>query len=146
LFKLIDKNLPVPTIGDGKNHYQMISVFDCVSAVICAINCGLPNKEYNLGSKNPPNIKYLLYSLIRYAGSKSKVVPTPGKLVKFVLNVFDVIGIPIMYKEQFMIADEEYILEISETENGLGWTPEYSDESMIKEAYRAYKMHNEKHI
>ena len=26
LFKLIDMNLPVPTIGNGKNHYQMISV------------------------------------------------------------------------------------------------------------------------
>ena len=29
LFKLIDLNLPVPTVGNGHNHYQMISVFDC---------------------------------------------------------------------------------------------------------------------
>jgi dTDP-glucose 4,6-dehydratase len=139
LFKLIDNNLPVPVIGNGKNHYQMISVFDCVSAIICAINCGLPNKEYNLGSKNSPNIKDLLQSLIKAAGSKSKVVPTPGKLVKCVLSIFDIIGIPIMYKEQFMIADKEYILDISDTENDLGWTPKYNDENMIKEAYKMYK-------
>jgi dTDP-glucose 4,6-dehydratase len=138
LFKLIDKNLPVPTIGNGKNHYQMISVFDCVSAIICAINCGLPNKEYNLGSKNSPNIKDLLYSLIKAAGSKSKVIPTPGKFVKGILNMFNFIGIPIMYKEQFMIADEEYILDISETERDLGWTPKYNDADMIKEAYKIY--------
>jgi dTDP-glucose 4,6-dehydratase len=138
LFRLIDKNLPVPTIGNGENHYQMISVFDCVSAIVCAINCGLPNKEYNLGSKNPPSIKDLLRSLIKSANSKSRIIPTPGKIVKCILSVFDWAGIPIMYKEQFMIADEEYILDISETEKDLGWTPKYSDSDMIKEAYRMY--------
>jgi dTDP-glucose 4,6-dehydratase len=138
LFKLIDKNLPVPTIGNGTNHYQMISVFDCVSAIICAINCGLPNKEYNLGSKNPPNIKDLLYSVIKAANSKSKIVSTPSKFVKCILNMFDLIGIPVMYKEQFMIADEEYLLDISETEKDLSWTPKHNDADMIKEAYRSY--------
>jgi len=139
LFKLIDMGLPVPTIGNGKNHYQMISVFDCVSSAICALNHNLPNKEYNLGSKNPPNIKELLQSVIVAADSKSIVFPTPGKLVKFVLQFFDSIGLTIMYKEQFMIADEEYILDISETEKDLDWTPKYNDAEMIKEAYHIYK-------
>ena len=139
LFKLIDMGLPVPTIGNGKNHYQMISVFDCVSAIICALNYNLPNKEYNLGSKNPPNVKELLQSVITSASSKSIVIPTPGVLVKLVLQLFDSIGLTIMYKEQFMIADEEYILDISKTEEDLGWTPKYNDADMIKEAYRIYK-------
>lgn len=60
LFKLIDRNLPVPMIGNGRNHYQMISVYDCVNAVLCAIDKGLPNKEYNLGSKGSPDIRTLL--------------------------------------------------------------------------------------
>jgi dTDP-glucose 4,6-dehydratase len=139
LFKLIDMGLPVPTIGNGKNHYQMISVFDCVSAIICALNNNLPNKEYNLGSKDPPCVKELLKSVIVSANSKSIVIPTPGKLVKLVLGFFDFAGLTIMYKEQFMIADEEYMLDISETEKDLGWTPKYNDADMIKEAYRIYK-------
>ena len=81
LFKLIDLNLPVPTIGNGKNHYQMISVFDCVTAVQCAIEKGLPNKEYNLGSKDSPNIRQLLQGTVKSAGKHSIVIPTPGKLV-----------------------------------------------------------------
>ena len=139
LFKLIDLNLPVPTIGNGKNHYQMISVFDCVTAVQCAIEKGLPNKEYNLGSKESPNIRQLLQSTVKSAGKHSIVIPTPGKLVKWTLGLLDKMGLTLMYPEQFMIADEEYILDISETEEELDWHPKYKDEDMLKEAYRIYK-------
>ena len=139
LFKLIDNNLPVPTIGKGLNHYQMISVFDCVSAILCAIEKGIPNKEYNLGSKNSPCIRKLLQEVIRSAGSKSVVIPLPGKLVKYSLWLLDKIGLTLMYPEQFMIADEEYVLDIKDTECDLSWHPQYNDEDMLKEAYRMYK-------
>ena len=106
---------------------------------LCAIDKGLPNKEYNLGSKNSPDIRTLLKGVIASAHSHSAVIPTPGKLVKFILNIFDSIGLTIMYKEQFMIADEEYILDIKQTEDDLDWHPQYNDEDMLKEAYQMYK-------
>jgi dTDP-glucose 4,6-dehydratase len=43
-----------------------------------------------------------------------------------------------MYREQYMIADENYILDISETERYLYWTPQSSDQDMIIEAYAGY--------
>ena len=89
----------------------MISVFDCVSAVLCAIDKGIPNEEYNLGSKDSPNIRELLKGVVKSAGKKSPIIPTPGKLVKAILGLFDKMGLTIMYPEQFMIADEEYILD-----------------------------------
>lgn len=139
LFKLIDLNLPVPTVGNGHNHYQMISVFDCVSAVLCAIDKGIPNKEYNLGSENAPDVRALLQNTIKQAGKHSFVIPTPGKLVKAVLRFLDNIGLTLMYPEQFMIADEEYILDISETKKDLCWQPKYNDADMLAEAYKMYK-------
>lgn len=139
LFKLIDLNLPVPTVGNGHNHYQMISVFDCVSAVLCAIDKGVPNKEYNLGSENAPDVRSLLQNTIRQAGKHSFVLPTPGKLVKAVLRLLDDIGLTLMYPEQFMIADEEYILDISETKEDLVWQPKYNDADMLAEAYKMYQ-------
>ena len=66
------------------------------------------------------------------------VIPTPGKLVKLVLAALGAIGLEIMYKEQYMIVDENYILDISKTEQELGWQPEYNDSDMIIEAYRDY--------
>ena len=139
LFKLIDLSLPVPTIGNGKNHYQMISVFDCVSAILCAIEKGIPNGEYNLGSASSPDITALLKGVIKTANSHSFVMHTPGRFVKAVLRIFDNIGLTIMYPEQFMIADEEYILDISKTEEDLGWKPKFNDEDMLIEAYKMYK-------
>ncbi|MDN0033670.1 NAD(P)-dependent oxidoreductase [Oscillibacter valericigenes] len=139
LFWLIQRNLPVPTIGAGKNCYQMVSVFDCVSAIICAIKKDIPNEEFNLGSKNPPSTRQLLQGLVKRVGSHSPVIPTPGKLVKLTLGVLASIGPEIMYKEQYMIADEDYILDITKTERELSWEPQYNDQDMIVEAYEEYK-------
>ena len=139
LFKLIDMGLPVPTIGNGRNHYQMISVFDCVSAIMAAIEKGLPNDEYNLGSKDSPDIKTLLKGVISTAGSRSIVISTPGKTVKVILRLLDRIGLTLMYPEQFMIADEEYVLDISKTERDLDWHPKYNDADMLQEAYKMYR-------
>jgi len=144
LFKLMDLGLPVPTIGNGKNHYQMVSVFDCVDAVVAAIEKGLPNKEYNLGSVGSPDITTLLSDTIKSTGSHSRVIHTPGKVVKWVLGVLDKIGMTIMYPEQFMIADEEYVLDISETVADLDWNPQYNDADMLKMAYRMYKDNKQK--
>lgn len=138
LFWLIQHNLPVPTIGSGRNCYQMVSVFDCVSAVQCAIQLGVPNDEFNLGSKNPPSTRDLLQNLIHSVGSHSIVIPTPGKLVKCVLALLETLGIDLMYKEQYMIADENYILDITKTERELKWAPKYADHDMIVEAYEGY--------
>ena len=49
------------------------------------------------------------------------------------------IGFEIMYKEQYMIADENYILDVSETMKALGWKPQYNDQDMIIQAYKEWK-------
>jgi nucleoside-diphosphate-sugar epimerase len=89
LFKLIDWNLPVPMIGSGRNPYQFISVFDCAEAARLAWKAGVPNEAYNLGSLNPPPVRKLLGDLIKHAGSKSILVPTPGWAVKRTLDLLD---------------------------------------------------------
>ncbi len=144
LFWLIRWNLPVPTIGNGRNCYQMVSVHDCVSAIQCAIKCGIPNEEYNLGSKNSPSTRYLLKNLTHLVGSRSIVIPTPGVLVKGILSFMNMLGLELMYKEQYMIADENYILDISKTERELGWEPQYNDCDMIIQAYYSYIKHIKK--
>lgn len=139
LFKLIDMNLPVPMIGSGKNPYQFISVFDCASAAQAAWRGGFPNKEYNLGSDAPPPIRTLLGDLIKEAGSRSFLVPTPAPLVKMTLTALDALNLPIMDPEQYLIADETCILDTSALSRDLGWKPLHRDEDMLKAAYREYR-------
>jgi dTDP-glucose 4,6-dehydratase len=77
--------------------------------------------------------------LIKKAGSHSIVVKTPGKLVKLMLGMLGSIGIELLYKEQFEIADEQYIVDISNASSEIGWKPKMSDLAMINEAYVQYK-------
>ncbi len=138
LFKLIDRNLPVPTIGNGKNHYQFISVSDCAYACLACVKAGIPNEAYNLGSLNPPTVNELLKQLINEAGSKSFLIPTPAPLVKLVLAGLDRIGLPVMDPEQYLIADETCVLDVSKAERELDWAPKDSDIEMLNFAYRTY--------
>lgn len=139
LFKLMDLNLPLPVIGNGKNHYQMISVFDCVSAIRAAIDKGIPQHEYNIGSELSPNVYELLNSLIKSAQKKSFVLRTPASVIKFILRYMDNAGLTLLYPEQFMIADEEYVLDISKTKSDLNWVPKFNDQDMLNDAYHYYK-------
>ncbi|MFB2553290.1 NAD-dependent epimerase/dehydratase family protein [Ensifer soli] len=139
LFKLIDANLPVPMIGSGKNPYQFISVFDCAEAARLAWKGGVPNKEYNLGSDNPPSVRKLLGNLIKHAGSKSFLLPTPAFAVKATLATFDYMNMPIMDPEQYLIADEMCIRETGALKRDLGWKAEYNDGDMLIAAYNEYR-------
>lgn len=139
LFKLIDWNLPVPMIGSGRNPYQFISVFDCAEACRAAWKAGVPNEAYNLGSLNPPPVRKLLGDLINHAGSKSVLLPTPGWAVKRTLDLLDLLNMPIMDPEQYLIADEECVLDVSKAERQLGWKPQFRDEDMLIAAYSEYR-------
>ena len=132
-------NLPVPMIGSGKNYYQMVSVQDCAAAIDQAIRHQLPNKSYNLGSINPPTVKDLLGQVIRRNHSKSILIPTWGKAVKMTLGVLGWLGLEMMYKEQYMIADENYIIDISETRQDLDWIPQFNDTDMMLASFEEYQ-------
>lgn len=139
LFKLVDMNLPIPTIGNGKNYYQFISVGDCAEACLAAVRAGFPNENYNLGSSNPPTVNELLKQLIKEADSKSILIPTPAFAVKAVLAALDKINKPLMDPEQYLIADETCVLDCSKAERELDWTPKDDDTSMLLVAYRDYR-------
>ena len=139
LFKLIDNNLPVPMIGSGKNPYQFISVFDCAEAARLAWKAGVPNEAYNLGSLNPPPVKKLLGDLIAHANSRSILIPTPGWAVKRTLDTLDWLNRPLMDPEQYLIADEECVLDVTKGREQLGWVPQYRDEDMLIAAYSEYR-------
>ena len=138
LFYLIKNNLPVPLIGDGTNRYQFISVFDCADALLHSFKSETKEGIYNLGSNNPPQVKELLNSLIHSVDSKSKLIKTSAPLVKSALALLDVMNFSLLYPEQYLIADKDYLLDTSSLKNEFGFIPKYSDNEMISSAYEQY--------
>ena len=139
LFKAISLNRPVPIIGNGNNCYQMVSVDDCSEAVILSVKYNFPNSELNLGSETGPSVKTLLGLLIKKVNSKSLLIPIPALPVKLTLSFLEKIGLPILHKEQFKIADKNYIVDISDTYSKIRWKPKQSDKDIIVEAYKHWK-------
>jgi dTDP-glucose 4,6-dehydratase len=139
LFRLVDLNLPVPMIGSGRNAYQFISVYDCASAAIAGWKAGFPNRVYHLGSDAPPSVRELLGALIRHAGSRSILVPTPGFAVKATLGLLDMLDRPLMDPEQYLIADEFCLRDTSRARRELGWQPRHNDSDMLIAAYAEYR-------
>jgi len=138
LFFLISNNLPVPMIGNGNNRYQFISVYDCVEALIKLIEIKESNGIFNLGSENPPRVRDLLKSLIKEVNSNSILFPTWGAPVKKTLEIMDKLNLTLIYPEQFLIADQEYVLDTVSLRENLNFRPKYKDEDMILEAYKNY--------
>jgi dTDP-glucose 4,6-dehydratase len=139
LFRLIEAGRPVPLIGDGRNRYQMVSVHDCVAAALRAVDAGLPAGPFNLGSQDPPTVRDLLQGLIDTVGSRSRLLPTPAGAVKLTLSLLDRVGLTLLHAEQYMIADRDCVLDVSETQARLAFTPLRGDREMLLAAYEEYR-------
>ena len=139
LFRLIENNRPVPLIGNGNNYYQMVSVFDCVSAIEQAIKFNCPNKTFNLGSEELISIKELLTDLIVKNGSKSKLIRSNAKLSQTALKILGFMGFELLYPEQYLLADKMYSVDIETTKQELDWKPKHNDKQMLNQAYQWYK-------
>jgi len=138
LFFLIHHNLPVILIGSGKNHYQFISVHDCVDALIEFHKQDHSFGIYNLGSLNPPTVIDLMKFIIKEVNSSSFIIPTWGNGTKAILNFLDIINLPIFYPEQFLIADQDCLLDIQRLKEDLNIQPKFNDKDILLEAYRSY--------
>ena len=112
LFRLMDRGLPVPMIGNGHNRYQMIAVEDVVSAILASVEKGFPPVALNLGSGEAPPVRDLLRNTIRRIGSRSIVVPVPAAPLKVALSSLEKLGMPLLHREQYRIADINYVVDM----------------------------------
>jgi dTDP-glucose 4,6-dehydratase len=139
LFRMIDAGRPVPLIGQGVNRFQFVSVADCARASLRAAELGCPSGTYNLGSENSPMVIELMTDFVKMTGSRSRIVRTPGWLVKAVLRTLNLFKVSPMDPEQFEIADLDVSLDISAAKRDLGWVPRHKDLDLLVAAYRSYK-------
>jgi len=139
LFFLIRNNLPIPLIGSGKNYFQLVSIHDCVDALIEFHKQDDSSGIYHLGSADPlPRVIDLIKFIINKANSSSFLIPTWGKGAKAILNFLDTVNLTLLYPEQFTVADQNYVLDIQGLKEDLNIHPKYNDKDILLEAYRSY--------
>ena len=141
-FYFINHNKNVYTIGKGNNRFQMLGVYDFVDACIKAISKG-HNQVFNIGAGNVPTVREMLQTLVRHAGKRSKVIGTNAFLVRNTLRLFDVFKLTPLNIEHYMIADHDYVLDISKARKLLEWKPKTTNQQMMQQAYDWYVTHEE---
>jgi nucleoside-diphosphate-sugar epimerase len=120
LFRLIQKNLPVPMIGSGTNRYQIVGVEDCARAALLGVKAGCPPGPLNLGSATPPTTRQFLLEIIRHASSRSVLLPYSHSLLRPLASALDAVGVSLLYPEQFQL---DTLFDTSKANHVLGWKP-----------------------
>lgn len=136
LRKWINSRLPVPIIGSGENRYQFIAVDDVIDAIDLAR--GIKRTDiFNLGSDNPPKVKVLIPAVMEKLNRKPRIMRTPPKTTKALLTLLDFLNISPLVPEQFLIADQDFVLNTSKFQSVTGWKPKFDDSEMLFEALQA---------
>jgi nucleoside-diphosphate-sugar epimerase len=145
LYDWVDCGKRIPIIGKGENLYQLLEVTDLIDAIILASTAPreIVNDTFNVGAQMYDKVKLDVGALCDFAGSGSKVMPTPAKLVKGALAVFEFLKISPLYKWVYGTADKDSYVSTGKIEEKLGWKSNYSNQDALIASHRWYLEHKE---
>jgi nucleoside-diphosphate-sugar epimerase len=140
LYDWVESGVKIPIIGNGKNRYQLFEVEDLVDAILLASTLPLDkiNDTFNVGAKDFKTVNEDVGAMCEYAGTGSKVMPTPAGLVKPALRLFEILNLSPLYKWIYGTADTDSFVSIDKAMNQLGWVPKYSNSDALIRSYQWY--------
>ncbi len=148
LYDWVDSGKKIPIIGNGLNRYQLLEVTDLTDAISLSIAADpkLSNDVFNVGAGKFKIVKEDVGALCDFAGSGSKPMPTPAKLVKPALAFFELIGVSPLYKWVYGTADKDSFVSTEKIEKSLGWKSRFSNQDALITSHKWYLEHKEELI
>jgi len=140
VYSWIDRSMPIPVFGSGRSTYQFLSLRDCASAALCAIDAKMPNENYNLGSHSPLPLEDHLQLLIRQARSRSTLFRVPVRIMRLLLSSLDKVRKPLMLPEFYLEAGQAQISDCSKARRELGWLAKDQDKDILVDEYLEYRI------
>ena len=141
LFEWMRTGAPVFTLGDGRNRVQVVSAWDVADACVLAATASesMPG-IMNLGAdpSNVPTVEETVRALIAHAGTRSPVVKIPAGLLRTAARALHRIGLSPIVPEHYILADTNFVLDISLARDTLGWEPKYDNIQMNCDAYDSW--------
>jgi len=137
LFSWIKNNRPIIILGNGKNSYMMVGVDDLSRACLMAVE-KRARGIFNIGTEPTPTMGEIIQTVIDHAGSRSRIIPVPTKILKFSFRFLNLLKLSPLWPEQYKIADLNIIHDLSKIKNELNWYPQTNVIDMNIQAYDAY--------
>jgi nucleoside-diphosphate-sugar epimerase len=139
LYEWVRLGKNVYLLGAGRNRVQMTSAWDVADACLLAAEREESRGAFlNLGAAEVPTVRGQVEALIAHAFSRSRIVAFPASLLRNAGRVLNVVKLSPIVPEHYLLADADFVLDVSEARRVLGWEPKYSNVRMTTEAYDWY--------
>ena len=137
LFEFIDDGKKVWVVGDGGNRYQFIYAQDLADACLAAMECGA-SRVFNVGSDAVPTMRGMYESVIREAGTKSRVAELPKGPAIAAMKLAHKLGVSPLGPYHYRMIAESFVFDTRRIREELGWRPTLTNDQMMLRAYRYY--------
>lgn len=137
LYEFIADNKTVWVVGKGDNRYQFIYAEDMATACILAADHG-KSDLFHVGSDHVKTMREVYKSVIRAAGSRSKVRSLPKAPTIAAMMLAHKLRISPLGPYHYKMIAESFIFDTDRIKRRLGWKPTLTNEEMLLRAYDYY--------
>ena len=129
-----------PMIGNGKNRYQFLDVYDlCVATYLCAtLDEDVVNDTYNIGAEEFTTMREDYQAVLDYAGFGKKVKAFPAAPMIWTLRFLELLRLSPLYKWVYETASKDSFVSIDKAKEKLGFKPVYSNKDALIRNYVWY--------
>ena len=138
--KALTSGFPLAYPYPGRNKFQMTYLHDCVSAcLLCEEKIQSGCEAFNIGADNTLPWRDEIKELARLTGKSGLVIPVPFALVKPIFKFLDLVGLPLLEKEHYMLMEKDVVMDCSKAKQVLGWKPMKTNVEMLLEVFQWYQ-------
>ena len=120
----------------------MVSAWDVADA--CILSADTPQARgavLNIGSEGVPTVREQVEALIAHAGSRSGILAIPAGVLRNAARALNLLGLSPIVPEHYLLADSNFVLDISRAKTLLGWQPRFDNVGLTIDAYDWYVAH-----
>jgi nucleoside-diphosphate-sugar epimerase len=138
LFEFIEDGKKVWVVGDGTSRYQFIYAQDLATACIQCLGYGESNL-FHIGSSDVPTMRAMYESVIRAAGSRSRVASLPRKATVALMKLAHALKLSPLGPYHYRMIAESFVFDTERIRTELGWQPTLTNEQMMLRAFTFYR-------
>jgi len=137
LYEFISESKKVYVLGGGNNKYQFVDVEDVISAMTKAsLIKGFD--VYVIGADGVLTLRELYQEVIKFAGSKSKIIALPWGPALFALSILDKVNFSPLGVYQYTMMGRSIYADTKKIKTKLSWTPKRTNTDTFIENYKWY--------
>jgi UDP-glucose 4-epimerase len=137
LFEFIEDGKKVWVVGDGSSRYQFIYAQDLATACLLCLEYERSNL-FHIGSDEVPTMRGMYESVIRAAGSGSRVASLPRRPTIAMMQLAHRLKVSPLGPYHYRMIAESFVFDTQRIRAELGWTPTLTNEEMMLRAFSYY--------